>query len=515
MSTACRNRLCLLTLSLGVSTLATGHAQTLPATEAPQAVEHEAAQPPLCDPDLIDATFTFASLPAGEQTVSLHFQNKSNAACLLHGRVASSFAVDGHSMHVAICWLCDQNNTPSPAPNQQPGNQILLAPGERATVDLHWASTGDSCQWADWVDFFVQWAKHTGYLFIPSEWPMYICSAVKSAGYRAETDSPSIGEMRVGVLHVSVMQPTVYSDERATLHAELSGQTTSVAQGAGCASLYTVRQGSSMPTRLDPLPTIDSSSRPSYTPEQITEDKERALPPWRKDHLRRCDIPGGQVTADALITAADLANVTHVEWRTAPMPGEDPVFLMAAAHFNVLDVDTLAPNWGDPVEGIRAGLSVDRASFTMGEPIPLHLRWENVSAAMPLAQGECKEPEPALEIQDSNHNVVRTIPIEPMCLGHGWGPFTIEKGKAQRTFIELVTASHFPAVFFGGTDVSAALPGPGVYYFASVWSPQVLDAPAAQTDKTLPIRSSGSFGKVYATARSLPVRVEVVPGDNP
>ena len=64
------------------------------------------------------------------------------------------------------------------------------------------------------------------------------------------------------------------------------------------------------------------------------------------------------------------------------------------------DVDTLAPNWGQPVEGIRAGLSIDRASFSLGERVRLHLPLENVNAAMPIAQGECKEPEPALEIQD-------------------------------------------------------------------------------------------------------------------
>jgi hypothetical protein len=481
--------------------------------KAPQAVEHEAGQSPLCDPDLIDGTFTFASLPAGEQTVSLHFQNKSNAACRLHGQAGPSFAVDGHSMHVASCWLCDQNNTPSPATERQLGNQILLAPGEGATLDLHWASTGESCQWADWVDFFVQWAKQTGYLFIPSDWPMHICSAVKSAGYRAEANSASIGEVRGEMLRVSVMQAAIYSDEHATLHAELSGQTTSVAQPPGCASLYTVRQGPSMATRLDPLPTMGSFSRPSYTPEQIKEDKERAWPSWKKDHLRRCEIAGGRATADADISAADLANVTHIEWRTAPVPGEDPVFLTATTHFSVLDVDTLAPNWGDPVEGIQAGLSIDRASFSLGERVPLHLRWENVNAAMPLAQGECKEPEPALEIQDSQHNVVRTIPIEPGCMGHGWGPFTIQKGKAQRTFIELTT-THPPMPPFI-TDVPADLPGPGVYYLVSVWSPRVLDAPDADTDKTPRIGSSGRVGKVYATARSLPVRIEVAPGNNP
>ena len=81
MTTAYLNRWCLLALSIGVSSFATVRAQTLPIAQAPQSVEHQGGQPPLCDPELIDTTFTFASLPAGEQTVSSHFQNKSSTAC--------------------------------------------------------------------------------------------------------------------------------------------------------------------------------------------------------------------------------------------------------------------------------------------------------------------------------------------------------------------------------------------------------------------------------------------------
>jgi hypothetical protein len=484
----------------------------LPAMEASQALEHGAGEAPLCDPELIDGTFTFASLPAGEQTVSLYFQNKSNAACRLQGQAGASFAVDGHSMNVANCWRCDQNNVPLPLTERQLGNQILLGAAERAAVDLHWASTGESCQWADSVNFFITWAKPTGYLFVPSNWPMHICSAVKSAGYRAEANSPSTGEVRAGLLRVSVMPTVIYSDEQATLHAELAAQTAVVESSAGCGSLYTLRQGPSIGTRFEPLSTIRSSSRPSDTPEQVKEDKERAWQSWKRDRLRRCDIAGGQTTVDAYISAADLATVTHIEWRTAPGPGEEPVFLTAATHFSVFDVDTLEPNWGDPVEGIRAGLSIDRASFRVGERVPMHLRWENVNAAMPLAQGECMEPQPDLEIQDSQHHVLQTIPMLPMCMGHGWGPFTIPKGKAQRTLIELATA---PVTEPGAMSyLRRSLPGPGVYYLVSVWSPTVLVAPDPETDKA-PRVGAGSFGKVYAIARSAPVRVEVVPGNIP
>jgi Protein of unknown function (DUF4232) len=511
MSTAHLNRSCLLSLSLALSTL-TGHALTLSDMEAPQAVVQEAAQAPLCNADSIDTTFTFASLPAGQQTVSLHFRNKSNAACRLQGWLGPSFAVDSHSMNVETCWLCDENNAPSPAPERHSGNQILLAPGERATLDLHWASTGESCQWADWVALYFQWTKQAVYLFIPSNWPMHICSAVKSAGYRAEANSPAIREVSGGVLRVSVLQPVIYSDERATLHAEVRGQASFGAPPYGCASLYSVRQDPSVAARLDPLVTIGFSSRPSYTSEQIKEDDERAWPSWKTDRLRRCDMPAGATVADADITAADLANVTHVEWRTAPAPGEDPVFLMATTHFTVLDADTLAPNWGDPVKGIRAGLSVDRASFSLSERVPLHLRWENVNAALPLAQGECMEPEPSLEIQDAKHHVLGTFPTIPMCNGHGWGPFTIPKGKAQRMFNELAGLHPAPPIFF--SEVLFDLPGPGVYYLVSVWSPNVLEALDADAGKTPYIRAAGRVGKVYGTARSLPVRVEFTAATN-
>ena len=505
--------LCLLALALGASTAVIGTAQTVASVVRQQVAETDEGQFLVCDPGLIDGTFTFADQPAGEQTVSLHFQNTSKTACRLHGSAGSSFAVDGHNMPVESCWLCGSDGKPAPMPDRQPGNQILLAPGEWATLDLQWASVGLSCQWADWVDFQVYWTqlpkfdvrKITSYLFSPSDWPMHICSAVRSSGYRAGSDSPSTGRARDGLMSVSVLQKAVYNDERVTLHVELTDQTEPATQPTGCADVYTVRQGPSMGTRLDPLPTLTSHFVPSFTPEQIQEDQERPWPSWKRDRLRKCNIDAGKTTADAEINAADLASVTHVEWSTPPAPGEKAVFLTSSMHFTVLDVNTLAPNWGRTIEGIHAGLSVDRASFSAGEQVPFHIRWENVNASKPLGQGECGEPEPVLEIQDSQHRLLRTIPMDPMCAGHGWGPFAIEKGKQLHNFRELRTGPLSSPLF--------ALPEPGVYYLVSVWSPRVLESvPNTETEHRR--IGGGSLSSIYATARSLPVRIEVVPSSN-
>jgi hypothetical protein len=521
MKSACVVLLCLLALSLEMNIGLMVQAQVPLAMKAP-ATELTAEPSPLCKPGLVDGTFTFVDQPAGEQTVSLHFQNKSKNACRLSGPVGSSFAVDGHSMSVESCWLCDASGKPPSRPDQQPGSQIQLESGARATIDLHWTSIGKSCQWADWVDFQFWWMlppyvgqKVTSYLFIPSGWPLHICSAVRSSGYRAEPDTASTGNAKDGVLHVTVFPETIYSDEHGTLHAEIVGRTHSENKPTGCASLYTVRQESSGRTRLDPLPVLGAVSWNSYTPEQIQEDKERAWPSWKKDFRRRCDIGGEQESADADIRAENLANLTHIEWRSAPPTGEAPIFLTAATHFSVLDVDMLAPNWGETVRGIRAGLSADRTTFKTGERVPLHPRWENVNAEFPLAQGECREPMPSIEIQDSDHHVLRTISLDRGgCMGHGWGPFVIEKGKAGRTFTELTTAS--PPVPSGITPIPADLPVSGAYYLVTVWSPHVLD-PLDPLDPAPPewFHKAGRFGSLYTTTRSLPLRIEIMPIGNP
>lgn len=498
--------LLLLSLAVTLGTVQASSAETAP--EAPQTLENK---PSLCNPDLTDITFSFASLPPGEQTVSLHLQNKSNAACRLYGPVAVSFAADGHSMNVPICWLCEQMNNPLPFAKPRSENEILLAPGDRARVDLHWASTGESCQWADWSNFFMSWAKPNVYLFIPSDWPMHICSTVKINGYWSETNAPSVGVVRNGQLHVSVMPTQVYSDEYATLHVDQVASPTADTSSTNCGSLYVMRQ-SGLETRFEPLSTINSVSQPSYTPEQMEEDKERKQPYGRTVRMRRCDIADGQTIADGSISAKDLTSVTHVEWRTTSGPGQKPLFLATNTHFSVLDVDTLAPNWGESVKGIQAGLSIDKANFRQGEVVPLHLRWENMNAALPVAQGECSEPEPDLEIQDSNHNVLKTISVMSACVDHGWGPFAIEKGKPLRTFIELLTAHSTKSHLFN--SVEGELPGPGVYYLVSVWSPHVLVISPAEGNANVLKGNSNGIGAIYATARSAPVRVEIAPTNN-
>lgn len=493
-----------------------GRAQTAVVKQGSPTPETASERLPLCDSNAIDSTFTFHDQPPGEQTVSLYFLNKGDIACRLKDPPNPSFAVDGHSLVVQSCPFCGTDGKSTPMWNRRLENDAVLAPGATTAIDMNWTSTGESCQWADWAAIFFNWTegsdwrKATQFLFIPSGWPLHICSPVRSFGYWTAADSPFNGEEN-SALRVSLLQQTLYSDEHATLHVELAKPTQSSEKEFGCTSLYTVRHAERSLTRLDPLRTLGRTRVDSYTPEQTKEDKERPWPTWKKDFQRDCDIAAGTLTAEAEIPASDLATVTHLEWRTAPVPGKDPRFFTAATHFTVLDLDTLEPNWGENVQGIRAGLSVDRVKFAVGEPVPLHLRWQNVNATTSLGQSECREPRPQLEIQNFQHQVLKKISTEMGCFGHGWGPYAIAEGTAQSEFREL------PAGTLPSSDVFALipqpLPGPGVYYLVTVWSPLVLDT-SDTARKKFP-KGSGQLGEVYATARSLPIQIEIVPSTNP
>jgi len=505
MKITCRIRLFVLVFGPGFGCGVPSYAQGMAAT--PQTTQQTETAAPLCDPNVIDGRFLFADQPAGEQTVSLIFQNKSASACRLHGEPGPSFGVDGHSVRVESCWLCGKDGKPAPAPERVPENEIVVKPGERAAVDLHWESSGASCQWADDVDFFVRWAKQTGYLFTPFQWRMHLCSEIRSSGYRPAADAALLGMMKEGALRIAELENPVYSDERATLHIAM--QEGSNARAVGCQDIYTVKHLEGGMTRLDPLRTAQSSELVKLASGETQPEAEGRFIPF--GYRLRCKTAGETTTAEAVVPAEDLDKITHIEWRA--FSGKDPVFLTTETHFKVLDPETLAPNWGDKVEGIRTGLSIDRTTFKQGESIPLHLRWEDVDAPVPLAQSECGEPWPQLEILDSEHHLLRTFPMELLCMGHGWGPFVIEKGKAQRGFSEVAFASSSgwapPRI-----DLSTDQLPVGVYFFMSVWSPHVFVADPK--DEILPRRGlAGHEGEVYATVRSRPVRVEIVARSHP
>ena len=476
---------------------------------------------PLCKPANVDATFSFADVPAGHQTIGIHLHNVTPQSCRLRGELAPSFAVHGHGTRVETCWLCAPDGRPDAETIRL--NDDFVLPGDGyAQVTYRWSSVGEACQNVDWASIGVEWEGRANFLFQNRHWRPHICSAMQISGYEPDAIAPPRPTV---TLKVSAPPVPIYADELVQLTLELSSQHEIISPSKRCPELYAVYRDPSNSTRFEAiLPdgygflVHDATETPSLSFSSGSDE----LPEQFKNLMRLCatakDLDTTTVTVPASLKAPihvvpqpTLDSVRHIVWRAEHSNTHEPVFVTADVHFDVLDPDILPQNWGPQIEGIGVGLSIDKTNFTLGETIPLHIRWENFSASKKLAVGECGGPEPQVEIQDASHQVLGTLTDYDMgCMGHGWGPFAVEAGKPNRNFVSL---RYSKMGYFISPDAKP-ITAPGVYYLVTVWSPSTLVEVMPDENGLIAPGVKYEVGKRYATARSLPIRIEILPSTN-
>ena len=489
---------------------------------------------PLCKPASIHATFSFADSPAGQQTMGIHLHNTAPQPCKLRGELDPDFAVDGHNAYVKTCWLCMPDGTPD-AEAVRRNNDFVLPGNGDAQVTYRWSSVGDACQKVDWATMGVEWDGGAHFLFQNRHWKPNICSTMQISGYES---APLTNDWTTSgaetTLKVTLPPTPIYADEIVQLTLELKSPHDVVGPTGRCPELYAVYKGGSGATHFEAmLPdgydflVLHATDEPSLSVSSSSDE----LPAQFNDYMRLCDTAGKHATTTVTLPASlkapinvspqpNMDSLRHIVWRAENSSTHKPVFVTADTNFNILDPDTLPQNWGQQLEGIGAGLSVDNTTFAFGESIPLHIRWENFAASKKLAVGECGNPQPQLEIEDASHRVLgvlRTDHIES-CFGHGWGPSSIAPGKPQHNFASLRYTKM--GYFISGDKVP--IDGPGIYYFSTVWSPPTLVEKADESRLELApgaepelVPAQGlTFGEPYATARSLPIRIEILPSKN-
>lgn len=483
---------------------------------------------PLCKPTNVDATFSFADVPAGQQTIGIHLHNVTPQSCKLRGELAPGFAVHGHGAVVKTCWLCTADGSPDAKAIRLNDDFVLPGDGD-AQVTYRWSSVGETCQSVDWANIGVEWEGRASFLFQNRHWRPHICSTMQISGY----ESDAIASPRpTATLKVTAPPVPIYADELVQLTLELNSQNDVFSPSKRCPELYAVYRDPSNSTRFEAIlpdgysflvhdateiPSLSVSSSSDELPEQF-KDRMRLCATARNLNLTTVTVPASLKAPIHVVPQPTLDSVRHIVWHAENSSTHEPVFVTADVHFDVLDPDILPQNWGPQVEGIGAGLSVDKTKFTFGETIPLHIRWENFSASKKLAVGECGEPQPQVEIQDASHHVLGTLTDYDMgCMGHGWGPFSVEAGKPHRNFVSF---RYSQMGYFISSDAKP-ITEPGVYYLLAVWSPSTLVARTGQTvagtgqnELVLVPGAEYTVGERYATARSLPIRIEILPSTN-
>jgi hypothetical protein len=107
--------------------------------------------------------------------------------------------------------------------------------------------------------------------------------------------------------------------------------------------------------------------------------------PWRGKWLGPADEFPIEVEPNGVsgLDAAGKRTVVVSELAGTAPDGELRLVSSNAITLNVVDPATIQRNWGRTVEGMRADLTLDKLTYPLGEDIPLHLAFEDVSAAGP------------------------------------------------------------------------------------------------------------------------------------
>jgi hypothetical protein len=480
---------------------------------------------PLCKPANVDAKFFFADVPTGQQSIVIHLHNLTPQLCRLRGELAPGFAVDGHGAVVKTCWLCTIDGSPDAEAIRRNDSFILPGDGD-AQVAYRWSSVGDTCQKVDWATMGAEWDGRANFLFQNMHWKPHVCSTMQISGYQSEATATARSTSGAETaLKVTLPTVPIYADEFEDLTLELRSSNNVVGPTGRCPELYAVYSDVSGSTRFEAILPDGYGAlvrKATDEPNLFISGYSDELPSQFNGYMRVCETAGKRTTTTVTLPASlkapihvfpqpNLDSVRHIVWRAENYDTHEPVFVTADVHFDVLDPDTLPENWGPQVEGIGAGLSVDKTTFTFGETIRLHTRWENFSANKKLAVDECGQPQPQVEIQDASHHVLGTFTDYDLgCMGHGWGPFSVDPGKQHRNFASLRYSKRGYFISSDATPITE----PGVYYLVAVWSPSTL---VERTDETGLIANPGAkyaVGERYATARSLPIRIEILPSTN-
>jgi len=168
-----------------------------------------------------------------------------------------------------------------------------------------------------------------------------------------------------------------------------------------------------------------------------------------------------------------------------------------------------AQNWGPIVKGVRAGLSIDKTTYRVGEDVPLHIVFENVSAADPI-YGEPYRARPAFDVyfsssgkvtvQDEDGPLIPTRPVTVADLPTGGGPLRCPEPYSQGT----------PVRFEKSLNRVRLLPRePGTYKITVTWSPYTEDISTCQDYLTAAAGPAPKLPSPFVFATSNPVFIRI------
>jgi len=453
----------------------------------PSAARAQQDSLPYCKPAALDIWPEYFNAPHDYFMIALHLRNISGEACipdlpLYFPQFTSTENPPGKSF--GICDACE-DRLPNGRVRWQP--PLLLSPREGGYQTYRWKTdpphAGVKCQQLSALG-------GPAFLIVAPTLLKPVCSDIEVSRYYPDTwpglprskDQDSSETRDPEALVLSTSKRTYYDGEGFSIHVSLAFPGAGSPTREECPTLFLRERAADGSTRID-----------ERHPEGFKGCKWFDLganldADWQTGFELRLGAGGIGTQSFELSEVVDSTKGGRIQF----------------AQSNELKVQIETPSaisrkWGLKAKGVAVDVTLDKATYDVGEDVPLHIAVENFDAAAPVyAIDPAWDPAEAIaiEVRDTQGRLLpeseRSSPR--LWMGHGRGPVLYPPGKLVPIERSLKGQGWLPK-------------RPGTYVIVVTWATRT--APGSGEESGLRLRSDL---QPYATVQAVaPLNIVAVP----
>lgn len=368
-----------------------------------------------------DTEVEFLNGPGDTFALVVRMRNVSPHACVFDGpEYGPSIApdrVDGEKPF-GLCYFCEERSHHPQAAMPPP---ITVAPGEAALQTFRWktvaADSSVHCVTPKWISGPV--------LLVTPSLLKPVCSPVDVSHFTLKTSEVSADatpNAQRAAFELTTERNRYYTGESFSLKlAPVEAGPGIVPNPKSCPTFYLRERSPNGATRIDEVQPITSVGCKSFIPGRRPINSESSFEIESGANSRWMGVGEHTLRILQLAGSADDSRIEFISSNVLHLAIADPV--------------TMARKWGTKVKGIAADVTLEKDTYRTGENVPLHMAVADFDAPVTIFTWDplwdpCSTV--GVQVLDSAGRPLsdsQRFPDHYMCMGHGFGPRPIEKGK--------------------------------------------------------------------------------------
>ncbi len=360
-----------------------------------------------------DARVQFRNGPGDYFTVVIDKRNLSSHSCVFDGPMYGPSLVPDRIEGLppfGLCYYCE-NGLPNPTSSRLPPLTVL--PGQAARQTFRWR-TKPADEAAGCLQ--LKWMSGPVLLVVPSLLPK-VCSDIDVIGFRLV---PSPDDELTPAFELTSGKSTYYEQERFAVRVARIRPGPPPSNENGCPILYMRQRSPDGETRIDEVRPLAFNGCPTILGHQPGD--------WQS---------GFELDSGASARWMGLGEHALQVLQLVSSPHDSQIRFATSNFLRIQlgDASTIPRKWGPRIKGIAADITLDKETFRIGEDVRLHLAVEDFDADVPIyAWDPLWDPCFAigLEVRDASGQPLpanERFPNWSVCMGHGFGPRLVAKGK--------------------------------------------------------------------------------------